>query len=195
LVCEILILEKDFDFSKQSSLQQIEAQMRRPVSAAMSLDQVEAQLRSGPAPANMYPSGMDPSYRPPIQQPIFNGSMKPGAGHIQQPQILIHPGQMQIPMHAQNNLHIQRPVYQQAPGHMQQTPVPMQHLGPGQIQRPMQQLSIGQRPMNPPGSGQIQRPAIPRTIVVGGITVTPIDLTNQEKDAVFTQVLYLIDYS
>ena len=160
----------------------------------MSLDQVEAQLRSGP-PVNIYPSGMDPSFRPLMQQQMFNRSMTPGAAHTQQPQILMHPGQMQIPMHSQTNTHMQRPIHHQVPGNMQHMQMPMQHLGPSQIQRPMQQLNIGHLPIQQLGPGQIQRPSIPRTIVVGGITVSPIELTNQEKDSVFSEVLRFFDFS
>jgi hypothetical protein len=151
----------------------------------MSLDQVEAQLRSGPPPANsMYRPGMDPSFRPPMQQQMLNRPIMSGPG-LQQP---IHPSQMHRPIHPQATGHMQRQTDHQILGHAQQMQRPMQHFGAAQIQRPMQQLSIGQRPIQPPGPGQIQRPPMPRTIVVDGITVTPIDLTNQEKDHVFSQV-------
>jgi hypothetical protein len=164
--------------------------MKRKGPAPMSLDQVEAQLRSGPPPANpnMYRPGMDPSFRPPMQQQMFNRPMMSGPGLLQQPQMPIYPSQMHRPIHPQAIGRMQRQTDHQILGHMQPMQRPMQHVGATQIQRPMQQLNMGQRPVQPPGPGQIQRPPMPRTIVVDGITVTPIDLTNQEKDNVFSQV-------
>ena len=168
-------------------MQQIEAQMRRNIPAPMSLDQVEAQLRSGPPRNDNYRPGIEPSFGSPMNQ-NFNRSNMPGpsSGQMQQqPRIPMNSRQ---PMHPQPHGQIQRPMYLPNSGHLQQMQRPIQHMGPGQLHRPMQQLGLGQMQRPSQDFEQIERPAMPRTIVVDGITVTPIDLTNQEKDTVFHQV-------
>lgn len=135
---------------------------QQPQQTSLSLEQVEAQLRGGGPNMGAIPPPIMPQQS---MQPIFG--RPPSVG---QNQMMGLPGAYNQPQFRAGN--------QMFFNQQQQQQQFMMRPGGNLMQ-----------PFNP----QVHPPSMkPAPIVIDGISVTPVEITNQEKDAVFAKVCVLI---